>query len=751
MTAEDFRRIMTAFASRPTDVDMEGGQFLVELRDETIHVKLRMRQGLLVVEEEGSPGVLAEEWIENRVAVLPLLADRILSYIDEVPYYVTPSGELVDSLDVAPSEDPIDVADATAKVTEVLGRRPAGTTSVLYLTSDAGEGKTSLIHQVARRQAEGYKAKTPGCDWLLLPVSLGGRTLLRFDDVMVASLMNRLRFQYWYYDGLVELVRMGLIVIALDGFEELFLDTSSGEAVSNLSGFIRALHGDGTLLVAARKAYFEYSDLGTQARLFDALRPGVASFAKMGLHRWQRQHFVSYCMNRRVPDGEIIYQDVAESLDDPDHPLLTRAVLVEKLVDVASEASDRRELLSRVGSRPHDFLGGFISTIVDREVGKWIDRDMDPHVPLLTREQHYGLLGLVADEMWTGHTDRLGQDVVSLLTDVFCESEKLGHARARQVKERTKEHALLRYFTEGNRPFYEFDHQQFRDFFIGWEMAKAIANADADGVRRLFSANQMPADAADAVVDFARSRQVSVPSIRRTMQQVLAGSSHDLYTAENCGAVLIRVLNGVDGAGTELADLVFPQDAFGCCRKIRGVVFARCRFQPTALCFLDGCTFTDCTFERAELLPETQLQGVCFRGTEVRSLRLPGNEALVYDPEHIRSLLHQQGVHYDDGTPVGPPPDDEVVMDESLRLAHSAIRTFRRSTYIHEDVLRLKLHHRHKELLEELLKAGILEDTPPHPGTQRFLQLAVPMSEIEAALEGCRGSFERFISMVSPQ
>ena len=34
----------------------------------------------------------------------------------------------------------------------VLGRRPAGVASVLYLTSDAGEGKTTLISHLARQQ-----------------------------------------------------------------------------------------------------------------------------------------------------------------------------------------------------------------------------------------------------------------------------------------------------------------------------------------------------------------------------------------------------------------------------------------------------------------------------------------------------------------------------------------------------------------------------------------------------------------------
>jgi len=40
--------------------------------------------------------------------------------------------------------------------------------------------------------------------------------------------MNRFRFQLLYFEALVELVRMGFIVLALDGFEEMFIERASG-------------------------------------------------------------------------------------------------------------------------------------------------------------------------------------------------------------------------------------------------------------------------------------------------------------------------------------------------------------------------------------------------------------------------------------------------------------------------------------------------------------------------------------------
>jgi hypothetical protein len=78
---------------------------------------------------------------------------------------------------------------------------------------------------------------------------------------------------------------MGVLIPALDGFEEVFVETDEGDAVSSLGGLIRQFGGDGSLLIAARKAYFEFNRLQTQARLLDALRSVDVSFARVKLDR----------------------------------------------------------------------------------------------------------------------------------------------------------------------------------------------------------------------------------------------------------------------------------------------------------------------------------------------------------------------------------------------------------------------------------------------------------------------------------
>jgi len=191
---------------------------------------------------------------------------EFLDSIEETTAFIVPAGELVDEIEHATSELPVPVDDAVTAVHDFLERRPGGTCSVLYLTSDAGEGKTTVIEHLARRQAEQYKSRKS--DWLLVPIGLGGRPFLRFDDVVMAAFMNQLRFQRLYYDAFLQLVRIGVLVPALDGFEEIFVETSEGEAVTGLGTLIRQLGGEGTLLIAARKAFLRtFGRLETQARL----------------------------------------------------------------------------------------------------------------------------------------------------------------------------------------------------------------------------------------------------------------------------------------------------------------------------------------------------------------------------------------------------------------------------------------------------------------------------------------------------
>ena len=597
MQFEDFKRIVTCFADRADDVDTRHGELLVQIRDETITARLHQRADGLIVEEDGER-MHAASWIVNRVARVPLLADRILSYVLPPPHFVNPSGRLLDQPDQESSDKDPYQENVVKTLTETLGRSLAGTTSVVYLTSDAGEGKTSLIELLAVKQAEAYKAKQS--NWLLVPIPLGGRTFLRFDDVVVSALVNRLRFQLLYYDAFLELVRLGVLVPAFDGFEEMIVEASSGEAISALGNLVASLRSSGTILVAARKAYFDYPSFRSQARLFDGIgSSGEVAFGRVSLNRWNRAAFTQYARKRGVRAPDDLFHAVANRLD-ADHPLLTRAVLVKRLVDVATEEADLPDLLDRIGQDPQDYFHEFVGSLVEREAKlKWLDTSGDPPQSILTTTEHHELLAMLAQEMWLSATDGLKMDVVNILVDMFTSAKNKSPTVARQIGERIKEHALL--VRTGLGRILAFDHEHFRLFYFGQALGRMLVECDPGSVLSTIEKATLPASAVTEVVGFVRRHNANLKATLALLQRLADGELSASFVRENCGALTLALIDHSAGPH-EARNMSFPNGALRQ-RHLRNVTVSGSFFHATSLTetVLYDCRFVNCTFERFEI------------------------------------------------------------------------------------------------------------------------------------------------------
>ncbi|HYV17975.1 MAG TPA: hypothetical protein VFC25_02965 [Verrucomicrobiae bacterium] len=675
-----------------------------------------------------------------------MLAERLLSYIEQEPSFIVPSGQLVDQLELAPTDAQEPIEDSLAAVTSILSRRPPATTSLLYLTSDAGEGKTTLINQLARLQAQAYREKRS--DWLLVPVPLAGRPFLRFDDIVVGALLNRLRFQLLYYDSFLEMVRLGVLVPALDGFEELFIERGTGDAVSALGTLLRTLESSGTLLIAARKAYYEYASLETQARLYDSLESASLSVARISLNRWDRSRFIEFSRRKSVPDGQLIYDMVAGQLGD-NHPLLTRAVLVKQLLDLALKSPDRSNLLRAVKSSPKDFFSQFVRAIVEREANqKWIDRVGEPPRALLSVEEHCELLSEVAQEMWLNSTDYLKQDILQLVSELFSERTNKTPSVTRQIQERLPQHALLM-SPPDRRGQYAFDHEEFFHFFLGEGIGRLVVGSQAVDLRTLFRKGRLP----DLTLETAARKARVTLSVREAVVVLLQAARSEgpsSYVRENIGGLIIYLLDGAKEKLPELEDLVIPEGSL-LGRELRGVTFRQCYFEPQDLegASIDGCEFEKCRFERLEMSENCTLKGTVIRDCKFTSLLMTNKEATIYEPEAIRMILTSSGAKV--VTQLDQPSLKlEYAPDERLVLSQRVFRAFLRATEVNEAVLRMRLGpHANKffdDLMPLLVDSGIIREVDYHgAGNQRRYRLSRRLQEITAALQVASNSFDTFI------
>ncbi len=750
MDVQTLRRILTAFADTPADINVQKGTLLVQVRDEVIEASIALREGNLIV-TENDDAISATRWIIQRVARLPLLADRILAHVPDEPTFVGPDGFLLDHIDAAPTDESEYVPDATTTTLSVLNRRPGGSASVLYVTSDAGEGKTTLISHLARQQAMKYRNKET--DWLLVPVSLAGRTFMRFDDVIIGALMNRLRFNLLFYDAFIELVRLGVIVPALDGFEEMFVEGSAGDAMSALGSLMQALQSSGTVLIAARKAYFEFKNLRAQTRLFDSLGMQSVTFSRLALKRWDRSRFLQYTEKRHVPNGAQVYDEVAAQLGI-DHPLLTRAVLVRRVLDIAAEPGTRKTLLDKINSNPSDYFRQFIGSIVVREAHeKWIDKVGEPAQPLISEAEHYELLSAIAFEMWTSGTEWLPNDVISFVAEAYADSKGKNKIVTHQIVERIKQHALI---VPGDGGKFGFDHPEFYHFFLGESVGQMLSQADVAGARHAFREAVLPQLAAESAARYIDRSCKTIVEVMALVNEVFIGEARTSIAKENICGILIRLIHLSGGRNVLLGNGSFPVDALRG-RRFRDVVFSECYFQHSSLdgSRLENCRFERCEFEGLDLAHAAHVRGVELRECRCHMVVPQGWEFSVYAPAAIESALRQAGFLVVEPQVVQAAAlAVEVEPEEAVAITERLVRAFMRSTGINENTIRKRLGTQSAKFFQEVLPTlsahGILEEEPFRGGgKQDRYRLGVRLEAINLALERCGGSFERFLALAT--
>lgn len=744
MDLTSFKRALASFADERSDLDLAQGQLIVQIREELIEATVTEQEGDVFVKENDAR-LRAYEWLIKRVAKLPQLATRIISHVPPEPHFITPAGKVLDHLeDDQGGERPVD--DAPSEIVRLLDNSPAGTSTVLYVTSDAGEGKTTVIDQVARLQAQKYKSGK--ANWILLPLRLGGRSFLAFDDVVVAELVNRFRFQFFYYDAFLELVRLGVIVPAFDGFEELFVEGSTGEAVSSLGNLVRTFESSGAVVIAVRKAHFEYHSFGDQARTFDVIKDVDASFARLSLDRWNRERFLEYGCRRGLSDAQRVYEAVRTRLETDDHPVLTRAVLAKRLVDVA-EVNDLDKLLEKLGTAVGDYFYHFVNAIVEREVQeKWIDRSGVPYQALLTVDEHHELLRMIAKEMWITSSDLLNVEYLELVAELFAEEFDKPALILRQIVNRLGQHSLIA--VNRTTPLsYSFDHHDFQMFYWGEAIARMFFQvSDPSELGIYLGKRALPGVAADAAVAAMKRTHENLVNALDLLGKVALVDSTVSYAAENAAALAIRILDVLsDARGAKLCRFHFTTDAMRR-KSITGATFEDCTFAPTSLegttlsklrffrCTFDDIQLGEATSDDIQLREATSILDVKLDECSVACVRV--NESELYDPARIIHTLRGYGFSMEDESDADARQDEEP--DELIAIAVRALRTFMRSTAVNERALARRLGVAfpkfESEVLPQMLEHKVLKEVEYSGGgrPQRRFKLATSMQSIERSL-----------------
>ena len=654
MDHKRLKEVLLAFADDPSSLIFERNEIVVQIQQETISARLHQDAGELFVEEAGDL-VSAARWVASRIAQLDQLAHNITQLIPCPDPFITSSARVLAS---SASDSPVGVGDTLQSMSSALSQRPAGMCSVLYLTSDAGEGKTTLINRLAVSQAHAYRERA--ANWLLVPIALGGNPFLRLENIIAAGLLNQLRMRRFFYEGFIELIRLGFIVLALDGFEEVFVETA-GDAVSSVGNLIRDLKGEGTVLIAARTAYFDFRRLDQQASLYDSLPDYEVGFSKISLNRWGEEEFLALCSACGLTNGYSVYLRLRRVVP-ADHPLLTRAVFVRRIVDLARDTD--LEFVERAND-VNDLFRPFIDSILEREIKyKWVDNSSGIAMSLLTTEEHHDLLGLLAEEMFLSKRTALPISTCQDYSDIFCDARRKSPMLARQVRERITSHALLS--VDATKTQVTFDHDHFREFFLGEMIAKYLIGGSAPDIRKLLRVGPLAPFTFDTAISSCLTDGVDGTVLINRIHGVALTEGPSSFVRENCSALITRALNRFDSyEGAKITELVFPSGSLE--RRLRGVTFEACFFQSTGLSQeMERVDFVSCEFEGIEIDIDASFVNLHMKECRIRAVSLrdeEGSSREFFDPQAIDAILSGHGI--DVGLKDGAAKAQDVIHEDT--------------------------------------------------------------------------------------
>jgi hypothetical protein len=356
--------------------------------------------------------------------------------------------------------------------------------------------------------------------------------------------------------------------------------------------------------------------------------------------------------------------------------------------------------------------------------------------------------------MWIGKTGSLPSGMLDSLSELFCETRGKSATFTRQIRERLRHHALLVQVGH-SKDHFSFDHEHFREYFLGEQLGRYLLNEDIMDVRRILRTELVPGWALDTALAYAFEHGSRPQPLLEFAVSVARSEGLTSFIRENGGALAVRLLEKLD-ENISIAELAFPIDSLRG-RTIRGATFTKCYFRQTAIegSAIDRGGFIDCDFERIDLSEKAEHMSAQMTNCRVQCVIVrQGDEYVeVFDPERIAVYLTRTGLSSRKHASEGSVTEIAYDIDKRLEIVQKVINTFRRCTQASEGVFKLRLSKNATEffadVLPELLRLGVLARVENQgSGSYDHFKLGMRMSDLAEILGDSRGSYKRFVAGV---
>ena len=595
MTPEEYKNIIkdiSSFADDEHDVISDNvGNIVFERLGRTMSIRVYSNEDMPTMVEYNDQVIPYKTFLAKELANLDILASRILQQ------YSGDDSVFIDSRVKKYTIDSI-VDDSAVKTLSLEADEVAFVgTKISFVTADAGHGKSILLHQFQKIQSERYLNQES--KYLFWHIDLHGRDLVRLNEAIMSEL-GELRVSGLYYSSILTLMRRHLIVLGIDGFDELAAEIGGETALSSLSNLVTQMEGRGIIIAASRRAFFNSQDYVKRSGILRKNAGAGCVLNEIRIQNWRREQCVDYLENKGFDSEQ--YDLLLNELKSEDHPLLERPYLFTKLINIAFE--DEISPLSCIKDERLDSINDIIEAFIKREVQKWTGFDKETGKPYLSFDQHIRLLSEVAQEMWSSQNDIISCENLQLIITILFEEWGIEERLKPMILRMVNSHAFL-VNVDGRDSYRRFDHVEFKNFFLARALEAVLVNAismeDFKDVRSFLYLAQLPDSVAQYLVN-----HIDGDTLRPSLEGLLELERHEwkpTYVQPNVGTIIPFVLDKISGmfsdqivveGGIPFSSIVFEK------QTINNVIFRNCSFINVSFIetnminvVFDDCSFTD--------------------------------------------------------------------------------------------------------------------------------------------------------------
>lgn len=622
---------------------------------------------------------------------------------------------------------------ATSIISKLVGLRDEESilTSFIMVTGEAGAGKTSVLKELVRRQAEQY---TKGqSDFVYLYVDAQGRALARFNEALATEL-NDLRVQLPIH-AVPPMVRLGLIVPVIDGFDELIGVGGYDDAFSSISSFVEQLEGKGAIVASSRSTYYEQEFLAraNRASQFEGQSWRLFSLEVKSWDVAEREDFVRLKAHGDNDLAGALSQKLAKVFSGENAPLGKKPLFVVRVGDYLIKGED----LSGEGRLLEQLVDAFLTR---EQKEKLLNKNGKP---ILSKEELRNLCADLAEEMWNLGTRELDRVTVRDLAELAMAGSETSAADRTTVVERMPSMAFLQ--PGESIGSVSFEHELFFDLFLTDRFSSKITGS-GPGLPLFLGRSAMPDSLAEAVAShILESGCADIIRVTDTLSDASTRQSpRQQFVRENAGRVVgfmakeARILGG--SGPSRIAGLVFPGSG------LSGVVFQNISFESVEFKRVDlhdarfvRCHGSTTMFEAPLLNSGTVLDIEGIEPSDFIGVRVAGEEDTVsslFDPVKITECLSEMKLPSAQGLIT---EDVRAVSPEVIKLVERLARAYARCNPIclQDDFLTgIFEEPTWPGVMKAALSSGIIkEEVRPAHGTRRnFIRKLVRSEELSSGL-----------------